>query len=891
MTTLPQAPRTATHRAEPAAWWRRWWRKQSPARQDRFITLGPLLAVVLFLCAVVAAFGYLRLEEIDREQQAVKRDVEYAQQRLRLRLLERQEQLMRLGRDISNNEVDAEEFTLQTESLVNQYPELLAVSWVDARRRIKATYTSASATSAQQRAVGQTLQTGATDGTYDLARDLRQPVYSRPFDGKRDLPGASPALPSSPTVPTPNEIKGSKNERSETSDKDDTRQVDAAALQLLVPLENQGKFGGVILAEYSIEGMLRFGVPAEVSAKYAVALLDDKNGLLAGTAAPKRNPAGRLLPWVEDAAEYEIPVSLVGNGLIIRAQGYRASLGVVGSGFFWLVSALSALTVWMLLGTWRHTRRRVQAQQALMLETNFRRAMENSMLTGMRALDMSGRITYVNPAFCQMTGWSEAELVGSKPPFPYWPAGEQQSLHARLADELQGRSPPGGFEVLIKRRNGEVFDARMYVSPLVDTRGAQTGWMTSMTDITEPKRVREELSASYERFTTVLESLDAAVSVAPLGSAELLFANKLYRSWFSADEHADVSGHLKLIAQAGVPAATTSEEGNDEVDALAGLPTDSLTTAQSKNAEIFVPELGKWLEVRSRYLTWVDGRLAQMVIATDITPRRLSEVQAAQQNERAQTASRLITMGEMASSVAHELNQPLTAINNYCNGMVTRIKGDKITTEDLLIALEKTAKQASRAGQIIQRIRSFVKRSEPNRSLADVTTLVGNAMELAEIELRRHNVRQSHYIAARLPQIMVDPILIEQVLINLMKNAAESVEQAKLPAARRSVELRVVPKVIEDQEVVEFSVTDTGKGMSTQVMARLYEAFYSTKAEGMGIGLKLCRSIVESHQGRLHAENLYNGIEIAGCRFTFWIPVTPLVDTTPLAVNSTADGK
>ena len=302
-----------------------------------------------------------------------------------------------------------------------------------------------------------------------------------------------------------------------------------------------------------------------------------------------------------------------------------------------------------------------------------------------------------------------------------------------------------------------------------------------------------------------------------------------------------------------------------------------LTTAQAENAEIFVPELGKWLEVRSRYLTWVDGRLAQMVIATDITPRRHAEEQAALQAERAQSASRLITMGEMASSVAHELNQPLTAINNYCNGMVSRIKGQQISNEDLLMALEKTAKQAHRAGQIIQRIRSFVKRSEPNRTSADVATMVSNAMELADIELRRHNVRLSHYIAARLPAIMVDPILIEQVLINLMKNGAESIAQARRPTARRSVELRVVPKTIEDQAVVEFSVLDSGKGLSPEVMSRLYEAFYSTKAEGMGIGLKLCRSIVESHQGRMQADNLYNGDEVVGCRFTFWIPVTPLL--------------
>jgi PAS domain S-box-containing protein len=820
-------------------WWRQWWAQQSLSRQDRYITLGPLLSVVLFLAAVIAAFAYLRIEEIDREQEAVRRDVEYAQQRLRLRLLERQEQLMRLGRGISNKEVSPAEFVSQGESLINQYPELLAITWVDSLRRVRVAYVSPSANAAQQRASGETLKSGETESTYGLARDLRQPVYSRPLTLRNDSGTVAPTL------------------------------------QLQLPLDEQGKFDGVILGEFSIDGLLRFGVPTEVSAKYAVALLDDQGVVLAGAVPPPRTSAARWLPWADEAPVYEVPVSPVGNGLLVRAQGYRASLGVIGSGFFWLVSALSALTVWMLIGSWRHTRRRVQAQEALVTETNFRRAMENSMLTGMRALDLQGRITYVNPAFCSMTGWGEPELVGCVAPFPYWPEQDREWLTGRLEDELKGRSDKNGFEVRVKRKGGAIFDARMYVSPLIDPRGQQTGWMTSMTDITLTKRVREELSNSYERFTTVLEGLDAAVSVAPLGCEELLFANKLYRAWFGSE----VSGHINLIAQAGRPDVTPSIDALD-VDGLAGLPTDTLTTAQSENAEIYIPNLGKWLEVRSRYLTWVDGRLAQMVIATDITPRRHAEEQSALQAERAQSASRLITMGEMASSVAHELNQPLTAINNYCNGMVSRIEDNNISTEDLLGALKKTARQAQRAGQIIQRIRSFVKRSEPNRSLADVATLVSNALELAEIELRRHHVRLSHYIAARLPPILVDPILIEQVLINLMKNAAESIEHAKRSSSRRSVELRVVPKHIEGQSVVEFSILDSGKGLSPEVTARLYEAFYSTKAEGMGMGLKLCRSIVESHNGRMQAENIYNADEIVGCRFTFWLPVKPLLTTT-----------
>ena len=827
MIPLPSPPPNVKSPAASSNWWKRWWRKLPPARQDRFATLAPLLSVLLFLSAIVVAITYLRFEELEREQEAVTRDVEYAQQRLRLRLLERQEQLMRLAREVDNKEISTEEFEFQVESLISQFPELLAISWVDSRRNVLASYASPSAPATLIRLPGSTLAPNETDGSFDLARDLRQPIYSRPL-------GEEPRT---------------------------------ATLMLQVPLSEQGRFAGTVMGEYSVDGLMRFGLPPEVMARYAVALLDDRGRVLAGS-LQSANAVLRLLPWSAQPLEHEVAVSPVGNGLILKAQGYRTSQDIVGSGFFWVIGALSALTVWMLLGTWRHTRRRVQAQQALVAETNFRRAMENSMLTGMRALDMQGRITYVNPAFCSMTGWTEGELVGRTAPFPYWPDDDHDQLNARLEDELQGRSTPGGFEVRVQRRDGSIFDARMYVSPLIDPNGHQTGWMTSMTDITEPKRIREELSASYERFTTVLESLDSAVSVAPLGGDEMLFANKMYRLWFGIRGQ----GHRHLVDLAGNQ-PTPSPDNGDAVDAFAGMPTDTLTEAGSENAEVFVEELDRWLEVRTRYLTWVDGRLAQMVIASDITPRRNAEEQAARQAERAQTASRLITMGEMASSVAHELNQPLTAISNYCNGMISRVKEDRITQSELLGALEKTARQAQRAGQIIQRIRAFVKRSEPNPTLSDVALMVSNAIELADIELRRQQVRLTPYVAARLPSLLVDPILIEQVLINLLKNAGEAISQADRQPGERNVELRVGPRRLDDQEVVEFAVRDSGTGVPDEMIERIYEAFYTTKSEGMGIGLKLCRSIVESHHGRMQVQNIYNGAEVVGCCFSFWIPV------------------
>ena len=816
---------------------RRWWQRLTPHRQDRVAMLAPLAAVMLFFAAIVAALGYLRIEEIDREQEAVQRDVEYTQQRLRLRLLERQEQFMRLARELSNHELDPTEFKVRSESMINQYPELQGVAWIDERHRIKSSMGSTVTTVNQSNQAHDPTRKEENESGFAQAKRLNQTIYIQRIWSNDYAP----------------------------------------LLQMLIPLNDRGRFSGVLLAEYSVDGLYRYGVPSEVSARYAVSLVDANNKLLAGTIMPTKKSVSKFLPWAPPANEYGMPVSPVGGGLVIRAQAYRTSLGFVGSGLFWLVTALSVMTAWMLIANWRHTRRRLQAQQALMSETNFRRAMENSMLTGMRAMDLQGRITYVNAAFCQMTGWTEAELVGRTAPFPYWPETDREQLTNRMEDELKGKTTPGGFQVRVKRRDNVMFEARLYVSPLIDAMGTQTGWMTSMTDITEPNRVREQLSQSHERFTTVLEALDASISVAPLGSEEMLFANKLYRQWFGT--HA--AGHLQLVAEAGVPPSAANDESHDSVDSFAGLPITALPDTDSESAELFVPDLKKWLEVRTRYLSWTDGRLAQMVIATDITTRRLAEEQAATQSERAQTASRLITMGEMASSVAHELNQPLTAINNYCNGMVSRIKARQISEEDLLGALEKTAKQAHRAGQIIQRIRSFVKRSEPNRTSSEVSLMVAESVELAEIELRRFNVRLNHYVAARLPVLMVDPILIEQVLVNLLRNAAESIDMALRLTPQRIVELRVVPKRIDDKPVVEFSVQDTGKGLAPEVMARLYEAFYSTKADGMGIGLSLCRSIVESHLGRMAAENIYNGTDVTGCRFSFWIPLPDTSVDTP----------
>ncbi len=828
----------------------RWWRRQSPARQDRFATLGPLLSVLLFLAAIISAFWYLRNEEIERETESVKRDTELTQQQIGLRLIQNQEAAIRMARELVTRVTDPDEFTGQALAFARERPEITHLTWIDAQRRVRAShlamlYGVTAQGAPPEPVLPQASQANEPENTFKAARDSRSPTYSRGF----------------------------------------TDSTGQAVFQLQVPLVERNAFAGVLIVEYSVESLMRHYVPPEAARRHRLSVINERQAVLASTFTPMPGQGSRRAPIVSDA-----PLTPSLNGLVLRGQGWRTSIGLVNNTLFWMVVALSVLTLWMLLGTWRHMRRRSQMQGALIQETNFRRAMENSMPTGMRAMDLEGRITYVNAAFCQMTGFASAELVGRLPPYPYWPPERVDENTRLLQQELQGRSPSGGIEVKVMRKEGSVFDARMYVSPLIDPKGQQTGWMTSITNITEAKRIRDQLSASHERFTTVLEGLEASVSVLSVQQGELLFVNRSYRLWFGADAR----GH-QLMAGGVVGNPPFHADGDDEIDGLGGLPSQELTEAGAHPREVYVEALQKWFDVRARYLQWTDGRLAQMLIATDITARLRAEEQAATQAEKAQVTSRLVTMGEMASSVAHELNQPLTAITNYCNGMVSRVKAESIKTDDLIAALQKTARQAERAGQIIHRIRAFVKRSEPQRQAAQARQIVEDAVELAGIELRRRNVAIHTYVAQRLPDILVDPILIEQVLLNLLKNAAEAIDSAQLPPQRRHIELRVVPRhTPEEGGVIEFSVTDMGPGIKDEVIGRLYEAFFSTKAEGLGIGLSLCRSIIESHRGRMKAQNLYNGSQVVGCRFAFTVPVETLhradALAAPLEPAETPDG-
>ncbi|MFC4487667.1 PAS domain-containing sensor histidine kinase [Tepidiphilus baoligensis] len=493
-----------------------------------------------------------------------------------------------------------------------------------------------------------------------------------------------------------------------------------------------------------------------------------------------------------------------------------------------------------------------QTEQALQAEMAFRRAMEESLVTGLRAIDLQGHIIYVNPAFCRLVGFTEEELLGCGPPFPYWPEESLETCWESLRMTLSGRFPAEGFDMRIRRKDGERLDVRFYLSPLIDGEGRHTGWMAAVTDVTEARRVRAALEAAQRRFAAVLEGLDAAVFVADWESDEILFANRAFKRIYGFDAVGQRAAAL------GVPRPISPEPEGAHPDAEK-LPRELF------DGEVQHPESGRWYHVHEQLTRWVDGRIVRMAIATDITVHQHLRALELQRQAQLQQTARLITMGEMASTLAHELNQPLAAIANYCRGGMSRLEQGRLDEAAVRAVLEKAATQAERAGSILNRIRDFVRKSEPRREAVPLAAIVEGAVEIMTPEAKRHNVRLMVEIPEALPPVRADQILIEQVLVNLIRNGIEAMARTR-PAARQ---IRVQAARLDERHVA-VAVIDRGRGLSPEEREQIFTSFFTTKPDGLGMGLKICRSIVEFHEGRLMVEDNPQG---GGTVFRFTLPL------------------
>jgi two-component system, LuxR family, sensor histidine kinase DctS len=260
----------------------------------------------------------------------------------------------------------------------------------------------------------------------------------------------------------------------------------------------------------------------------------------------------------------------------------------------------------------------------------------------------------------------------------------------------------------------------------------------------------------------------------------------------------------------------------------------------------------------------------------EITERKLMEERDRKQADTLAHHARLTMLGEIASTLAHELNQPLTAIASYNAGVINSLKRDGFTDTDVHDALQRLGEQAAQAGRIVQRIREFLTRREPERESCEIHQVVVNAIKLFRRELDRYDVSVTLNNLDESVRVTADPVLIEQVIINLLRNATDVLMSTK----DRRIEVTIHSA---GERFLRIDVTDNGPGLAGRTIKQLCTAFYSTKSDGMGMGLAICRSIIEAHEGAFDAREAPSNFAKSGAQFSFSLPLVPNARISSLA--------
>ncbi|QNM96914.1 PAS domain-containing sensor histidine kinase [Chitinimonas koreensis] len=736
----------------------------------------PNLALICFLAVGVALLWFIRANERDAQRDALIEDVLWQEQALRNEVLGRQRQLEALAHDYVRGDLSEGAFYGRAASLMSASAEVVAMALSNEYGEAVWSY--------PEQALEPLQRVPAAMEPVQRAGRIGLPASTPPFD----YPGVGPVV--------------------------------AIAFPAVQGNQTRGAFVAVI----SLKSLLQTYVPWWIAKRYQLGFVDIERRTVA--ARPEQ-------PLPDSPQSYDIAFDPPGYGLRLRAVALQGGWPVWRHALYWLLAALSGLMVWSLWVLKRHMRERLVAERALLRETNMRRAMEDSLVSGILATDREGRILHANRAFCRMVGTEPESLLGSKPPFDFWSPEAAARCEQVFAAILRGESPANGFSLRFRRRNGERFDVRLYSSPLIDGEGRHTGWVSSMTDVTELRREREALKASHERFVAVLNGLDAAVAVTDRKSGELLLSNRTFREAFRLGDDGPLCALPLRQPDAG-------GEWHDTIG-------------------------GRWYQHHRRATLWVDQSQVWLDIATDVTERKLAIDRERQQAEKLQQTARLIAMGEIASSLAHELNQPLAAISSYSTACRNLVANGQITAEELDGALEKIAEQSRRAAAIIRGIREFVQKREPKRSPCRIGDLVDTVLSLLAAPLNRYYVRLVELRLADDVELSADRVMLEQVLFNLGKNAIEAMIDSEPGDRELTLETRL------REGWLDLVVADRGPGIDPADVDKLFRPFYTTKAEGMGMGLNICRTIVEHHQGRLWVEERAGG----GSRFIVSLPLGP----------------
>ena len=506
-------------------------------------------------------------------------------------------------------------------------------------------------------------------------------------------------------------------------------------MDICLPIMAAGRLVGYTVVTYALHELLAELVSKQLARGQSLSFTEADGTRLALSGVP--TPGNRIFVARQ-------LLDLPGNTLVLRLESRIGLPALFPNVLTALVAAISLALLAVLFLLARDTRRRIRVENDLSEALAFRKAMEDSVLTGLRARDLAGRITYVNPAFCQMVGIPAQKLLNQSFPSPYWPPELADVYQRRQTIRLAGSNlPREGHESLFMRPDGTRFPVLIMEAPLINAVGKHTGWMSAILDVSEQRRTEELSRASQDRL---------------------------------------------------------------------------------------------------------------------------------------QATARLAMVGEMASLLSHELNQPLAAISSYAVGSLNLLKENESANaaelpnaalaEDLQLAMSRIAEQAERAGKVIKSVHDFVRRRDQEREAIAPRALLDAVMPLVSLQAQKLSVKVVIQVDANASPVLCDRTMVEQVLLNLARNGMQAM-QALGESAARVLTLRVRPAASNAASAwVEFAVIDQGEGISPAVASQLFTPFFTTKDEGMGLGLSLCRTVIEQHGGFLGFE----AAEPQGTVFSFTLP-------------------
>lgn len=473
---------------------------------------------------------------------------------------------------------------------------------------------------------------------------------------------------------------------------------------------------------------------------------------------------------------------------------------------------------------------------------------------GLFVLGEDGLVRSWNPGSERIFGWREGEVLGRHFSIFFTPeaiaAGKPEA-------ELTAVREAGRYEDHSERlrKNGSRFIANVTITPLRDGSGRIQGFAKVVRDMTAQLAAEDGLRASEAHLRSILETVPDAMIVIDEQARIQSFSTTAMRQFGYQPEEV-LGKNIKIL----MPGPYREQhDGYIQRYLSTGerriIGTGRVVVGQRKDGSTFPMELavGEMHSGGGRYFTG---------FIRDLTERQQTETRLQELQSELVHMSRFTALGEMASTLAHEINQPLTAIANYlkgCRRILQRMEGDQVPM--LRDGVNLAAEQALRAGQVIRHLREFVARGESEHHIESLQKLVEEASALALVGAKENGVHITFRLDPDAPLVLADRIQIQQILLNLIRNAIEAMQDKDT----RRRELVIATSAELAEQMVAISVSDTGAGIAPEIAEQLFQPFVTTKPHGMGVGLSICRTIVESHGGKIWVESAPG----RGTKFTF----------------------